>query len=211
MKNQIFDNGEIIEVIGNVASGKSTLTKKITKNSNLKYFDIDLFLDNPFLKLVVKDRKRWAFTVGLHFSFQRSQTLKKLIKELKTNSIILDQGYDMGIKVYSKNNFLDDEMNKDEWNLLTNLHDILMRDLPKISTTIFIDVPTDEIMKRISKRGREHEKSYTKDYVENLGLRINEYINDIKKERNTIIIWNPIDKTIKYVGKKDNRFDIFIK
>lgn len=210
--NQVkFKHGEIIEVIGNVGSGKSTLTKKITKNSNLKYFDVDLFESNPFLSDVVQDRKRWAFTTGLFFSFKRSETIENLISTLINNSVILDQGYDMGIKIYSKNNFKDNQMTAEEWELLSQIHSRLTSHLPKISTTIYIDTPTDKILKRIKERGRVHEKSYTREYIENLKQRLDEYINEIKSNRDSIIIWNPVNKTINYIGKADNRFDIFLK
>lgn len=209
-----FSKKQIVEIIGNVASGKTTLSKKLSNLSNAKYIDIDLFITNPFLELHSKDPSRWAFITGLHFSHQRSLQIPKVSNLLQKTPIILDSGFDMGIHVYSKTAFIKNEMTKDEWNLLLAIHNSFMRQLPPTPTTLYIDLPVETILTRIRLRGRNHEqKYYTKSYVKELQAQLDEYIRQLvkSKKRKSIIFYSPVTKEVKTLGKKQETLEAFLK
>lgn len=184
---------QIIEVIGIVASGKTTLAKTLAKKQTSIYLDIDLFLKNPFLVENTKNPKRWAFTTGLHFSFNRVQQIPLLVQKLKKKSVILDQGFDMGIYVYSKTRFIQGNMSDREWQFLLELHEYFIKDAPPIQTTIVLQISIPEIMRRIKKRGRPHEKLYTRKYLQQLDTNLREYVSDLVEsgKRKTILIVSP--------------------
>ncbi len=202
---------QIIEIVGNVGSGKTTLSKKLAKKMSAKYIDVDPYINNPFLPSYVMDMKRWAFSTALHFSFMRSKMIVE-VKKITNIPIVLDHGFESGLHMYPWVSFKNGEMNKDEWNFLQQLHNEFMDDLPMVSTTVFIHITTEEIMKRLKIRGREHEKYYTTKYVESLQKGLNEYRKKLIKNntRQTLIDFYPKSKITKTTGVKSPEVELFL-
>lgn len=190
-----FPTPYIIEVIGNVAAGKTTFAKKIAKLSNAVYIDTDLYLENPFLSLYVHQPKRWAFSTGIQFSHQRAQRIDYIMKKMAESPIVLDHGFHMGINVYSRHEFLEERMTDDEWKLLQSVHEALMKSAPEIALTVFLDVPVPILMERIKQRGRKHEQEYSTRYVTQLEKRFHEYRDTLKKKKHALLT---------YIYKKDD-------
>ncbi len=198
----------IVEVVGNVGSGKTTLSKELAKKLSAKYIDVDPFIENPFLPSYVLDMKRWAFSTALHFSFMRSKMIDKVEKTTK-KIVILDHGFESGLHMYPWASFQNGEMTNEEWHFLQQLHNEFMENLPTVNTTIFIHVTTAEIMKRLKARGREHEKHYTIKYVESLQKGLNEYRKKLLKNslRLTIIDYYPESKKLKTTGLRNVKLE----
>lgn len=170
-----FPKGTIIEVIGIVASGKTTLAKRMSRASNLHYVDVDLYVQNPFLSFSLSRPEKYAFLTNLHFSFERSKKIKKIRTLLKNEPAVIDQGFDMGFHIYTKNHYIQKWIPYLEYQFLTELHNFFMKDAPKIHTTICLNPPVDRIYERIRKRGRDFEKLYSKKSLSQLKERLEEY------------------------------------
>ena len=156
----------------------------------MTYLDIDLHIHNPFLVASVEDRKRYAFITGLSFSHERSLMIPEVIRSIKENSAILDQGFDMGLYTYSANAYKQKAMIKEEYEFLVKLHKEFMRGAPPIDITIVLDPSIKTTFERISKRGRPHEKKYSHDYILGLRTSFHQYITMLQKSktRKSIII-----------------------
>lgn len=203
----LFPAGTIIEVIGNVASGKTTATRKIAQATTFEYIDIDVYAKNPFLPLFVKDPKRWTFTNDLYFSLIRSQQIPVMLKRMTFSPLILDSSLDMGIYVYSKSCYIQGKMTLGEWEFLQKLHKTLLQKEPTVYATIFIDVPINALMDRIARRGRTHEQDYTRKYVTQLQERLDEYKKDMTalKTRKIVATYHQLEKKIEFHGKEDKK------
>ena len=56
---------KLVVIIGNVGSGKSTVSKMLAKKLGAKLVPADKFFEiNPFFPLALEDRKRWIFYRG---------------------------------------------------------------------------------------------------------------------------------------------------
>ncbi|MBI2033333.1 MAG: deoxynucleoside kinase [Candidatus Levybacteria bacterium] len=196
----LFPADTIIEVVGNVGSGRTTICKKIAKISNLNCHLIKTHTTNPFLSKYVKNQERWAFTTDVQFTYERAKQVHQIVRHLKESPLIIDNSFDMHLYVYSKNEYLEGEMNQDEWELLQKIQRELLRETPPITATIFLDVPIDMIMKRIEERAREHELEYSKKYLTQLQDRIAEYRKDLiaLKKRKTIATYNRVAKELTF-------------
>lgn len=206
-KSVLFPAGTIIEIVGNVASGKTTASKTIARLSTYEYIDIDVYAKNPFLPLFVEDPKRWTFTSDLYFSMIRSQQIPLIHKKMSYSPIVLDSSLDMGIYVYSKSCYLQGKLTPDEWDFLQKLHKTLIQKQPEIYATIFVDVPIDALMNRIVRRGRTHEQEYTRKYVSQLQERLDEYKKDMiaLKTRKHVITYHQLEKKLEFHGKEDKK------
>lgn len=202
-----FQKGTMVEVVGNVASGKTTLSKQLSKVTNLRYQDTDLFENNPFMVPSVEDPKRWVFTEELYFYYLRSKKVPEVIRALKKYPLVLDQGFHMPSFMYTNNRLKQGHMTKDEFNFINDLFEILMKDAPIPDTVIFLDIPVDELSRRMDRRGRiddrEHEKLYTDAYLSQLNIGLLEYIDQMKKMAKSIIIYNQSKDSINTFGYKN--------
>lgn len=181
----LFPPKTVVEVVGNVASGKTTLSKKLPRLSNLKYQDTDLFENNPFMIPSVTDPKRWVFTEELYFYYLRSKKIPQVLAALKKSPLVLDQGFHMPSFMYTDNRLRQNQMTRDEWEFMRELFKHLTINAPIPQIVIFLDVPVTELSKRMDVRGREkereHEKLYTNAYLEQLNVGLLEYVERMKK------------------------------
>lgn len=193
-KRNLIPKGKIVEILGIPGSGKTTLATWLSEQTSCKYIDADIFVRNPFLSLNSSDPQRWCFTTGLCFSYERAQQAERLIPLLRQSAVVLDSSFDMGIYVYSKNRYLHQEMTEAEWDLLTQIHTALMSRVPPIDYTVVVDVPVEVILERIKERNRPHEKAYTREFIQDLQLRLMEYKDSLWKEkrRRGIMIFKPL-------------------
>jgi deoxyguanosine kinase len=196
-----------MEILGNIAAGKTTTSRHIARISSFAYIDCDIYSKNPFLSLAAKEPKRWAFTNELYFSTQRAKKIPKVLNLSQSEPLVLDSGCDMGHYVYAKARYLAEDMTCDEWELLAHLHQKLLIHAPTIDVAIFLDVPLDTLMQRIWKRGREHEQHYSKKYLEEAQQRIEEYKNDMiaLKKRKTIATYHQLERELEFHTKEDKK------
>jgi deoxyadenosine/deoxycytidine kinase len=205
----LFPANFVIEILGNIAAGKTTTSRNIAKISSFAYVDCDVYTKNPFLELAVKGPRRWAFTNELNFSYERARKIPHVLKLIQSEPLVLDSGFDMGHFVYAKNGYVNEDMTDEEWKLLTNLHQKLIIHAPRIDAAIFLDVPIDLLMKRMWERGREHEQHYSRKYIEDTQSRIEEYKNDMiaLKKRKVIATYHQLEKKLEFHTKEDKKIE----
>lgn len=201
--NIALPKNTIVEVVGNVGTGKTTLSKKLAKKLGAKYIDVDPFVENPFLQLYVKNRKKLAFTTALHFSYSRSELIPKVTTTLPS-PIILDHGFESGLFMYPLSSFQLGEMTEDEWEFLQKIHAKLMEKLPPVTISIFLNLDSKSIMERLKKRGRQHEALYSQKYIEQLQKGLDEYKKLLikKRLRKSIFSYNQ-DGILDFYGKRN--------
>ncbi len=214
MKKYLFTKKTLVEVVGNVASGKTTLSRKLPSVTNLKYQDTDLFENNPFMIPSVEDPKRWVFTEELYFYYLRSKKLPEVLKALKKSPLVLDQGFHMPSFMYTNNRLRQGHMTNDEYNFINDLFVALTKDAPIPDIVVFLDVPITELTKRMDKRGRnadrEHEKLYTKEYLEQLNQGLLEYIGQMKNTAKSVIVYSKLKDKIESFGDQNESLEKII-
>ena len=155
-------NKSFIAVEGPIGIGKTSLAKKLAES-----FQAELLLEgaseNPFLEKFYQDPKSGALPVQLYFLFQRSRQLQEL-----------RQG-----DMFSPNHISDYLMDKDrlfarvtldtdELNLYEQVYENLTIDAPVPDLVIYLQAPTDVLLKRIRKRGISMENTINEEYLNKL-------------------------------------------
>ncbi len=183
--------GKIITVIGNVGSGKTTLSLKLSKLLNARLVKADTFyLTNPFFPLAVKDRRRWSLTSDLWFLYKRVEMMKKTLSKKNKKYVVIDSGLPMSW-VYSHSRIKSGFCNRQEWELYKIYNNLLTNSLPKTTILIQLKASTDFLLKRIKKRGRDFEiKFFDKNYLNSLANSLMTYKKEIVKRSNKLITIN---------------------
>jgi deoxyguanosine kinase len=181
---------KLIVIIGNVGSGKTTLTNSLAKALKARIIQADsLYKTNPFFPLTVKDRKRWSLASDLWFLLGRAKLMKK-INRLKSRYVVVDSGMPMSW-IYSHSRIKNCFFSKDEWELYESLSQKINDDLPKIDILIELTGSIDFLMNEIKKRGREYElKYFNREYIASLAYSIKYCVRKYKKEGIKVITVN---------------------
>jgi len=152
-------NKTFIAIEGPIGVGKTTLAKKLAQS-----FQSELLLEgaaeNPFLEKFYQDPKAGALPTQLYFLFQRSRQLQTLRQT----------------DMFSPNHIADFLMDKDrlfarvtldadELNLYEQVFDNLTIDAPIPDLVIYLQAPTDILIKRIRKRGISMENNINDEYL----------------------------------------------
>ena len=149
----------LIVVEGPVGVGKTTLAKRLAES-----FNTDLLLEgadkNPFLNSFYENKKNVAFQTQLFFLFQRAQQMQDLrqadmFRPVHVADFIMEKD-----KLFAELT-LDEE----EFKLYLQVYQHLTIDAPNPDLVIYLQAPVDVLRKRISHRGREYERSMSRDYL----------------------------------------------
>lgn len=144
---------------GLIGVGKSTFTTEASRIFDLKpmYESVE---DNPFLQPFYREPNRWAYTLQMHFLYDRFQ--KHLPK-----GIILDRSI-WGDLCFA--NILHDDgvLSDDEYDSYLKHSEVLRGFVPTVDLCIHLHVEVEDAQKRIAKRGRDFESGITADYLHKL-------------------------------------------
>jgi deoxyadenosine/deoxycytidine kinase len=144
--------GKIISVVGNLGSGKTTLTKLICdKGSFIPYWERPE--EHPFHSVYGEDQHRWALANQIDFFLFRCE---QEAKARQSNEIAMfDGGLDQDFHAFTRHILNRGFLNQDEFNLCKRFYHLAREYLPApdLFIRIVVDIPT--LLKRRSMRGRQ--------------------------------------------------------
>lgn len=151
----------MITVIGNIGSGKTTLTPILAKalGGQVVFADNLFQTVDPFRELYLNDTKRWALANELWLTLERVVLVKKYLKEKKNKLLVVDSGLLMSW-AYTHGHYLSGIMTEEEWQLYRRLFDRIAISLFSSSVVVALECPVKTLMKRIKQRGRGFELKY---------------------------------------------------
>lgn len=163
-----------IEIIGNIASGRTSLamfTKKY--NYSVVYED---FLSHPFLKSFYEDKNRFAFETEILFLMQHFYDIKTKISNT-TN--ICDFSF------YLDDIFAVITLDKNEYKAFKYVNNVILTKIGKPDLVIYTRCNPTTSLERIKNRNREFEQNIDILYLETIYTSIEKYLVKIE---NLIII-----------------------
>jgi len=173
---------------GNIGAGKTTLATRIAEQFNARLI-LEQFADNPFLPKFYQDPDKYSFPLELSFLASR---YKQLNDELGSQDIF--KAFTVADYYFMKSLvFAASTLKGDEYNLYRQIFYIIYSSLPKPDIYVYLHISTERLLKNISNRGREYEKSITGEYLQKIQDSYFTFFKQNPENRYLIIDINDID------------------
>lgn len=165
----------MIAVEGIIGAGKSTVAQILSEETGIPVYNE---LEDPYtedlLDRFYADKRRWAFTLQIHFLNHRFRMIKDIFEN---NGGILDRSI-YGDKIFAELQHENDDMSSAEYHTYRQLLDNMLEHAYRPHLMVFLDSSVEEAMRRIRQRGREYEQSIPEWYMEQLHRKYIEWYYD---------------------------------
>ncbi len=156
---------KFIAVAGNIGVGKSTLVEQLSTELGWKSF-FEPVTENPYLSDFYNDMQAWAFHSQVYFLTRRLRVHRSLMNI--NGSVIMDRSVYEDAEVFAYNLFLQDAISERDYDTYRELYQVLVEFLPPPDLVIYLRASVSTLLNRISKRGRDYERTISADYLADL-------------------------------------------
>jgi deoxyadenosine/deoxycytidine kinase len=173
-----------IAVAGNIGSGKTTLTRQLSKHYGWEahFEDIE---DNPYLNDFYMDMQRWSFNLQIYFlnsRFSQMLTFRKSGKTLIQDRTIYEDAYIFAPNLHSMG-----LMSTRDFENYFTLFDLMSSLIQPPDLIIYLRASVPTLVRQIQKRGRKYEENIRLDYLKRLNERYEAWIESYKLSKLLII------------------------
>lgn len=181
---------QVIVVDGVVGAGKTTLANIIKEEFNLKLYEE--LSDNDTLVLLDQfyaDKKRWSFTLQVHFLNKRFAMIKDIHKN---NGGLLDRSI-FGDKIFAEMLNEDGDMGDEEYRTYSTLLDNMLEHSQDPTLLIYLKCGVDKAVERINRRNRGIESAVPRRYWERLNEKYDKWYDSYNYSPKIIIDVEEVD------------------
>ncbi|HID83267.1 MAG TPA: deoxynucleoside kinase [Chromatiales bacterium] len=151
-----------IVIEGPIGVGKTTLATRIAEDFNAELL-LELAEENPFLEKFYTNPRQAALPTQLHFLMQRVRQIQairqgELFNPVRVADYLLEKDY----------LFAENTLDPLELELYEQVFSQLVLNAPVPDLVVYLQAPTDVLVKRIRKRGRGFEKTISTTYLQQL-------------------------------------------
>lgn len=179
-----------IAIAGNIGSGKTTLTKLLSKHFgwNAHYEDVDT---NPYLNSFYEDMQRWSFNLQVYFLNSRFRQVVQIRQGGKT--VIQDRTIYEDAYIFAPNLHSMNLMSTRDFENYSSLFELMSSFIQPPDLLIYLKSSVPNLVNQIQKRGREYEESIRIDYLKLLNERYEKWISKYESGKLLIIDVDDID------------------
>ncbi len=163
-----------IAIAGNIGSGKTTLTKLLSKHFNWTphFEDVD---NNPYLHSFYEDMQRWAFNLQVYFLNSRFRQVIEIRNSGKT--IVQDRTIYEDAYIFAPNLHSMNLMSTRDFENYSSLFELMSKFIQPPDLLIYLRSTVPTLVNQIQKRNRDYEKSIRLDYLKHLNERYEAWIS----------------------------------
>jgi deoxyadenosine/deoxycytidine kinase len=177
-----------VVIEGNIGAGKTTLAGRIADQFNARLI-LEHFADNPFLPKFYNDPEKYSFPLELSFLASRYKQLKEeLVPQDLFKTFTIADYYFMKSLVFAAST-----LKGDEYNLYRQIFYIIYGSLPKPDLYVYLHLNTERLLQNIERRGRNYEKSITKEYLQKIQDSYFSFFRQNPENKYLVIDINEID------------------
>ena len=165
------DNRHFVVVAGNIGSGKTTLTKKLSIRLGWKPF-FESVQDNPYLADFYDNMSRWSFPLQVYFLNHRFNTHKNIESGLASS--VQDRSIYEDANIFARALFEQGDLDARDYENYCKLYESMIQYLSPPTLMIFLKRSVPKLQERIQLRGRDYEQAIPVDYL----TKLNQYYDD---------------------------------
>ena len=190
--NQLSSGGNkmFVVVAGNIGSGKTTLTNKLSERLNWKPH-FESVQDNPYLKDFYDDMSRWSFPLQVYFLNHRFNTHKLI--EMSSASAIQDRSIYEDANIFARALFEQGDLDKRDYETYCKLYESMIQYLHAPTLMIFLKRSVPKLLERIKMRGRDYEQAIPVDYLTKLNGYYDEWYDNYDLGKSLIVDTDDLD------------------
>jgi deoxyadenosine/deoxycytidine kinase len=167
-----------VAVAGNIGAGKSSLTRLLSEHFGwTPYFES--VEDNPYLSDFYADMKRWAFHLQVYFLSNRFRSHKSITEG--PSSVILDRAIYEDAEIFARNLFEIGKMDRRDYENYVSLYGVMTEYLRAPDLLIYLRANVDTLVHQIALRGRDFEKSISREYLQQLNTHYEHWITRYRR------------------------------
>ena len=179
-----------IAIAGNIGSGKTTLTRLLSKHFGWKphFEEVD---NNPYLESFYEDMKRWSFNLQIYFlnsRFRQVMDIRKSGDDIIQDRTIYEDAYIFAANLYDMG-----LMETRDYQNYQYLFELMSSFLQAPDLLIYLRASVPTLVRQIQKRNRDYEQSIRLDYLKALNKRYENWISSYNKGKLLIIESDDID------------------
>ncbi len=173
-----------IAIAGNIGSGKTTLTRLLSKHYGWepKYEEVD---NNPYLSDFYNEMQRWSFNLQIYFLKERFKGLVEI--ERSGINVIQDRTIYEDARIFAPNLHSMGLMSSRDFENYNSLFDLMLSLVKPPELLIYLRSSIPNLVSQIHKRGRDYESGIRIDYLSGLNDRYEKWISGYKDGKVLII------------------------
>ena len=173
-----------IAIAGNIGSGKTTLTKLLSKHYNweAKYEEVE---NNPYLSDFYNDMQRWSFNLQIYFLKERFKGIVDIQRE--STSVIQDRTIYEDARIFAPNLHSMGLMSTRDFENYNSLFNLMLSLVKGPDLLIYLRSSIPNLVSQIHKRGRDYESGIRIDYLSGLNERYEKWISEYKDGKILIV------------------------
>ena len=158
-----------IAVDGPIGAGKTTVVDKLAERLDANKV-LEDWSTNPFLRAFYDGKAGAAFQTELFFLLSRyRQQLELLQRQLFTQATLVDYVFEKS-RLFAYLNLDDSELL-----IFDKLFSLLAESVPRPDLVVYLQAPTEVLVRRVRARGRPEEENFSEEYLAEVNRAYNHY------------------------------------